>query len=186
MHYIPFCLLSIKNEDDRLFMQSLYIEHHRMMHRIALQYVHELSDVEDIVLSTFETLLQRIHLLRGLDPRVYPAYLISATQNQALMFLRKQKRNTRLMERLYQEQLTVDAPDIMDEVFFHHTLMEIIDAIKCLSAEDQQILRLKFFDRMPNREIAQLLGVAEGTVRTKLFRARRRLHAQMEVNGYDP
>lgn len=180
MHFMPLCLLAIKTEDDRVFMQMLYTEHHLLMYRAALQYVHNLPDAEDVVNSSCESLLKSIHLLRSVDPKAHSAYLLSTIHNQARMFLRKQKRECSAMERLYLEQNSNDAPGIADEVIYRYTLHEIRDLLKQLCPEDQLVLKLKCFDHLETSEIAQVMDIAESTVRSRLCRARQRLHALME------
>lgn len=180
LHFIPLCLLAIKKDDDRIFMQMLYAEHHLLMYRAALQYVHNLPDAEDVVNSACESLLKNIHLLRSVDPKAHSAYLLSTIQNQAKMFLRRQKRECSAMERLYHEQNASDAPDVTDEVIYRYTLHEIRDLLQQLCPEDQLVLKLKCFDHLENSEIAQVMDIAESTVRSRLCRARQRLHALME------
>jgi RNA polymerase sigma-70 factor (ECF subfamily) len=52
-------------------------------------------------------------------------------------------------------------------------------ALRRLSANDQEILSLRHDSELSYREIAQRLGVAEGTVMSRLFHARRRLKARL-------
>jgi RNA polymerase sigma factor (sigma-70 family) len=52
-------------------------------------------------------------------------------------------------------------------------------AMSGLSAEHQEILNLRHFQDLSYAEIAQLLGVAEGTVMSRLYRARKALAAAM-------
>ena len=49
-----------------------------------------------------------------------------------------------------------------------------------LSAEDQEIIRLKFTAEFNNRQIAKILGLSESNVGVKLFRAVKRLREDFE------
>jgi RNA polymerase sigma-70 factor (ECF subfamily) len=51
----------------------------------------------------------------------------------------------------------------------------LLDAINALSADDRLVIGARYFLELPEAEIAALGGVAPGTVKSRLFRARRRL-----------
>jgi RNA polymerase sigma factor (sigma-70 family) len=51
----------------------------------------------------------------------------------------------------------------------------LIDAINALPADDRLVIGARYFLELPEAEIAALAGVAPGTVKSRLFRARRRL-----------
>jgi RNA polymerase sigma-70 factor (ECF subfamily) len=59
-------------------------------------------------------------------------------------------------------------------------------AFNQLSARDREILALRHFEELAYREIANELGIPEGTVMSRLFHARKRLRARLEpVLGED-
>ncbi len=53
-------------------------------------------------------------------------------------------------------------------------------AIRQLPSAEQALLTLRFTDGFSNDEIAQMLGIPAGTVRSRLHRIRRRLRASLE------
>ena len=185
MHHLPLCLLAMTKSEDRAFMQALYIQHHPLMYRAAMQYVRNLPDAEDVVNSACESLFKNLHRLRSVDTKSQPAYILSTVHNQAKAFLRRKKRESSVMERLYHELETDSVPDVTDEVIYRHTLLKIRELTSQLCPEDQQVLKMKCFDHMANSEIAQIMGIAEPSVRSRLCRARHRLHALMEEADKD-
>ena len=48
-------------------------------------------------------------------------------------------------------------------------------ALSTLSARDREILALRHFDELAYKQIAESLGIPEGTVMSRLYHARRRL-----------
>jgi RNA polymerase sigma-70 factor (ECF subfamily) len=60
-------------------------------------------------------------------------------------------------------------------------LRETLDAMRLLSDEHQQALRLVGIDEHSHAEAAAEMGVAVGTAKTRLHRAREQLRAQLEV-----
>ena len=59
----------------------------------------------------------------------------------------------------------------------HSTLREALDQ---LSGPDRAVLSLRYEENFDTAEIACILGVPEGTVKSRLFHARGRLRKYME------
>jgi len=56
----------------------------------------------------------------------------------------------------------------------------LLAAIAELSAEDQEVLHLRYYLELPEREIAAAIGQQPGTVKSRLSRAKERLRATIE------
>lgn len=56
-------------------------------------------------------------------------------------------------------------------------------ALERLSAKDREILVLRHFEELSYRELADSLGIPEGTVMSRLFHARRRLRERLVAAG---
>lgn len=185
MHIFPICIIAIKDEDDCEFMQILYTKHESLMYRTALQVTHDRRDVDDAVSATCESLIRGLERIRQVNPQVRPAYIISAVRNQALMLHRRREIEQRAYEHLAATDDVLkdyETPDLDAQLYYSHALDEVMQAIRRLPAGDQTILRMKFFDKLPDPEIAALLSIQPSTVRTKLMRARRRLRAALKEN----
>lgn len=57
----------------------------------------------------------------------------------------------------------------------------LLKAISNLSERDQEIIRLRFFGRLTNRKIADVMDLKEKTVSVIIFRALQKLRARFEV-----
>lgn len=188
MHCIPICITAIKNEDDREFMQILYTRHESLMYRTALRMIHDHQDVDDAVSAACESLIRGLQRIRQVNPKVYPAYIMTAVRNQALMLRRRRGIEQRAYEHLMEQngiQKDHVTPDLDAQLYYRHALVEVMEAISGLSIDDQTILRLKFFDKLPDAEIAEMLDIQPSTVRSKVMRARRRLRAAMKEKEDD-
>lgn len=62
---------------------------------------------------------------------------------------------------------------------------ELDDALGKLKPKDRTLLHLYYYQELSTREIAELLGRKEGTVRTQLTRARQRLGTILKGEGYN-
>lgn len=188
MHCLPHCIIAIRNRDDCEFMQSLYTTHEALMYRTALQITHDLTDADDAVSAVCESLIRNLERLKQVNPKVYPAYIRSAVRNQSLMFLRRRRIEQRAYEHLIEKNAIPEEmfePDVDARLYYSHALTEVIEAICELPIDDQAILRMKFFDKLSDSEIAELLNIQPVSIRTKLSRARRRLQAALKEKEDD-
>ena len=60
-----------------------------------------------------------------------------------------------------------------------YDVWEVRQAVAGLPAEEREIVRLQHFDGLTHGEIAERLGVAVGTVKSRSFRAHKRLAAEL-------
>jgi RNA polymerase sigma factor (sigma-70 family) len=67
------------------------------------------------------------------------------------------------------------APSSERHVVDEERRRSLLDAINALPADDRLVIGARYFLDLHEAEIAELAGVARGTVKSRLFRARRRL-----------
>jgi len=117
-----------------------------------------------------------IGIVRGLrkldDPGAFPARAYRIVTNKCKDRLHREMRQRELHERLAKE----DGSD--REIDSGST--ELRDAFARLSGEMQAVLTLRYFEGFALVEIGEILGVAEGTVKSRLHRARTELKRILE------
>lgn len=57
---------------------------------------------------------------------------------------------------------------------------KLLEALHRLPTHSREILELRYFQRLSGREIAAIIGATEGSVRTRIHRALRRLRREMD------
>ena len=58
--------------------------------------------------------------------------------------------------------------------------------VRRLPTRQAQVLALHYVEDRPVRDIAELLGIAEGTVKASMHQARERLGRKLETEGWVP
>jgi len=76
-------------------------------------------------------------------------------------------------------EIDAEAPDPASGVEHGEVVQLLRQAFARLGARDREILALRHFEELAYREIADQLGIPEGTVMSRLFHARRRLRAEL-------
>jgi RNA polymerase sigma-70 factor (ECF subfamily) len=79
--------------------------------------------------------------------------------------------------------LASDAPSPEERVLWEEQVTTLLDGISQLNAADQELISLRYGSGLETAEVAQVLGIREAVVRTRLWRALHRLRAIMVVEG---
>ncbi len=137
-----------------------------MLLRIALNRVNSIAEAEDVVQSTFERLLRRQPRFENREHE--KAWLIKTAIRICIDEARKaSKRATAPLN----EEITAA---------YSEESYELLDTIRRLPERDRDAVYLYYYEEYSVKEVAKLLGEREGTTRSRLSRARKKLRAIME------
>ncbi len=141
-----------------------------MLLRIALNRVKSLPAAEDIVQMVFERLMRRRPIFES--PAHEKAWLIRVAVNLCMTDLRTESRHGELPldENIAQE--------------FGEDTYEVVDAVQALPTQDRYAVYLYYYEGYGVREIGHLLKEPEGTVSSRLSRARKKLKALLEGGNH--
>lgn len=142
-----------------------------MLMRIALNRVNSIAEAEDVVQSTFERLMKRQPRFETREHE--KAWLIKTAIRICIDEARKNARhaNVPLNEEI--------AAAYSEESF------ELLETVRRLPEHDRDAVYLYYYEEYTIREIAKILGEREGTTRSRLSRARKKLRAIMEGEDYE-
>lgn len=146
---------------DRGF-SALYRESYAPMWRLAFLLVGDRHVAEEVVQDAFAKVLGRWSSLE--QPA---AYLRTAVVKRSYDTLRRRRLTSRLA--------LVARRDIVDP-----TPDPLWDALARLPSKQRAALVLRFYEDLPVRDVAQLLGVREGTVKSLVHRGLARLREEIQ------
>lgn len=150
-------------EGDGRAFGLIYDRHSARLRRHAFSVASSAADVDDIVAIAFLEAWRRRASVRFVDNSLLPWLLVTAT-NASHNLSRSARRYRALLDRL-------PAPTVHDTPGGG----EAEDALRRMSLPDQQILTLSVVLGLTEPEVAEVLGIARGTVKSRLSRAKRRL-----------
>lgn len=158
-------------ESQRRIYESLIDRVYRTVFRVV-----GASDVDDVSQDVF------LHLFSNLDKfrfeSDFPTWAHRLAVNEALQHLRRRKR----MAAVSIAALAVDPASEQNDP----DLPELFDvALSRLDAELRIILDLKESQQLPYAQIAEIVGIPEGTVGSRLNRARRELKSHLLALGWE-
>ena len=149
-----------------------------MWERPLLYYLRRLltreEDAWDALQETWLRVVRELPRLR--DDRAFPAWAYAIARRVALGMLRR----AQALEPLPEDEgdaaiAAADPPSLRG-----FDALDIHRALERLSLAHRDVLALHFLEGFSIAEIATITGAAEGTVKSRLFHARRALHARLE------
>ena len=156
---------------DAAAWEPLVLAHQQPVFRLAYLLLGDADDAEDIAQETFLRawkFLKRFDETRSLRP-----WLLSITANLSRNRRRSAGRYVSALMRAFREQPKESPPD---EISVQITeANELWRAVQQLDMHDQQIIYLRYFLDLPVSETAEVLQIADGTVKSRLSRALEKL-----------
>jgi RNA polymerase sigma-70 factor, ECF subfamily len=164
--------------------EALVVKYQRRIARHVARYIRRASDVEDVVQETFIRAYRGLSAFRG-DSTFY-SWLYRIATNAAINALERDPAPVLLGDDAPEERADAFQPGVSDNEDPERRLMasQIADAvqraIERLQPELANALMLYEVEGKPYSEIANMLGIPIGTVRTRIFRAREFIAKRLE------
>lgn len=164
--------------DDAGASQS-YAELYRQYLPRVLNYVRLRVDGEDLAqdltAAVFERAISRQHTLR--QPGAFGAWLFRIARTTVAGYYRQRRPAVSLELAGDQPAAEPSPPDVVMRL---EELARLREALLDLSEREQEMIRLKFGGGLGNQEIAKVMRLRSGHVAVILYRALRKLRAQLE------
>ena len=159
----------VSREDINAQAARLMTDYGDSILRLAYSYLHNMSDAEDILQ---ESLIQFLKTQPELtDPVKEKAWMLRVAGNLSKNRIKYNK--LRLTDEL-QESLASDQRDDLSYVW---------EAVKQLPDKYREVVHLFYYEGYATKEIADILGRNESTVRSDIKRGRERLRTILEEGG---
>jgi RNA polymerase sigma-70 factor (ECF subfamily) len=178
---LPIGLVSLDSDLAQEFEARL-IESSTLAFRIAFAVLRHREDAEDVAQEAFTKAYRHFRQLRERDR--FRAWLVRMTWRLAMDRRRSDRRRvsreTVSVDLGAREHTTNDQIDQIDQIAAHERADRLWHAIDALPDKLRVVVVLSGIQGHDLREVAVLLGLAEGTVKSRMFAARRRLREQLQ------
>ncbi len=160
--------------------EQLVLAYQSQIYHLCLRMLGNADDAADMTQEAF------LKAWRGLETfqqeSAFSSWLYRLASNCCLDLLRSQKRRPTVsfvMEDADGEEQSYEpadeAPSPEEEAIFREEKSEIAQAMQALDEEQRQILTLRVVNDLSYAQISEILGIKEGTVKSRLARARENL-----------
>jgi RNA polymerase sigma-70 factor (ECF subfamily) len=167
---------------DQSCFEQLVRRHERKVFRLLLRMMGNREEAEDVAQETFLSLHRHGHRFRG-DAR-FSTFVYRVASNAALNRRRTLGRNRARIQKLAVRQAAGDdlpqSPrDPESAIGGGEITLAVRQALDALKPSLRLPVLLYDIEGLAYGEIAEVLGVAEGTVKSRIHRARQALRAQL-------
>lgn len=157
---------------DAAAWEPLVLAHQEAVFRLSYLLLGDPDDAEDIAQETF--LRAWNHLKRFDTTRPLRPWLLRIASNLASNRRRSAGRYLAALTRAFRNE-PASSPSIEEKSTQHLEASHLWKAVQTLSVPDQQVVYLRYFLDLSVAETAEVLKIAEGTVKSRLSRALDRL-----------
>jgi RNA polymerase sigma-70 factor (ECF subfamily) len=174
-------LISRIASGDRLAMQVLYARHHVRVYRFVLRMVGNSTTAEDLISEVFLDVWRQAAKFEARSAA--STWLMAIARFKALSVLRR-KPEEELDEETAEaiEDLTDDPETTVQKKDKGEILRKCLTG---LSPDHREIIDLVYYHEKSVEEVAEMVGIPEATVKTRMFYARKKLSELLKAAGVD-
>ena len=166
---------------ERAALGEVYDAHHAAVRAFARRLVGEAAAAEDLVHEVFVALPRAARNFRGQSS--LRTFLISIAVNHARHHVRAASRRRSAFDRLEREPLA-GAPNPEHAAERKRLAEALTRALDALPIEQRVAFVLCEVEERTSVDAARIVGVPEGTMRTRLFHAKKKLRGELEREGF--
>jgi RNA polymerase sigma-70 factor (ECF subfamily) len=167
---------------DKRAMEALFERHNVRVYRFVLRLAGNASHAEDIVSEVFLEVWRRAGAFEG-KSRV-STWLLAIARHKAYDARRRHAATTPLDDDMAAAIIDpADNPEMAANRGNRDALIRT--CLAQLSPAHREIINLVYYHERSVKEIAQIAGIPEGTVKTRMFHARRRTAELLMAAGVD-
>jgi RNA polymerase sigma-70 factor (ECF subfamily) len=172
-------LLGLIAKGDKDAMRVLFARHNLRVYRFLLRMVGNEATAEDLLNEVF------VHVWRTADRfearSQVSTWILGIARYKALTALR-----SRTFDELDEEvaeaiEDTADDPEVAVQKAERSALLQ--SCLSQLSTAHRQVVDLVYYHEQSIEEVAQIIGVPQNTVKTRVFHARKRIAELMAAQG---
>ena len=166
---------------DQPAMQVLYARHHVHVYRFILRLVRNEATAEDLVSEVFLDVWRQAGRFEGRSQ--VTTWLLAIARFKALSALRRRSEDELSDEVAAAIEDPGDDPgDALQKSDRNAVLRQCIST---LSLEHREIIDLVYYHEKSVEEVAEIVGIPEGTVKTRMFYARKKLAEMLSAQGLE-
>lgn len=181
-------LVQAARSGDQGAFGKLVEQHYTMVYNLALRMVGNPEDAADLTQEAFLNAWRGLSKFGGQSS--FSTWLYRLASNACIDFLRREKRRSALSITLEDEDDEDRQADFPDDRWSPERELErkelrqaLQDGLAALSPEHREVLLLRETEGLSYQEIAQCLDLEEGTVKSRIARARLALKDYLQKSG---
>ena len=175
-----FYLSLIESDEDKSKFERLYYEYNKLMKYVAIKEIHDEYLAEDAVHEAFIKLTRYIKGIDENESHKTKAFIVIVVKSVCKDMLRKLKQ-----DKFFSLEEIDNIGCTNNEAFKNIELQDVYSAIESLSDTYREIIELKVYYDLSDKQIADIVGIDNSAVRKRLQRGREILRKKLAEGGED-
>ena len=165
------------------YFESLYHQKRALMFKVVCKYVYEPDLREDVFQEAFIRIMKCEDKLRSMTQEEIDAFIVFVIRYAAIDYYRKTRPDDTIA---FDNDILLNIIARKEADYTKVGDLEKVDLammMQQLPQEDQLLLVGKYYIGLSNAELCDIVGGSPEKVRTRLFRAKERVHALWQKSG---
>jgi RNA polymerase sigma-70 factor, ECF subfamily len=168
-------------QGDRLAMQVLFARHQVRVYRFVLRLVGNQAVAEDLISEVFLDVWRQADRFEGRS--AVSTWLLAIARFKALSLMRRKPDEELDEETAGAIEDRSDDPEVAVQKKDKSAALR--KCLGVLSPEHREVIDLVYYHEKTVQEVAEIVGIPEATVKTRMFYARTRLSELLKTAGID-
>ncbi|PIB28046.1 RNA polymerase subunit sigma-70 [Maribacter sp. 4U21] len=164
--------------NDRNAQLQLYQQYCDGMYAVAMRFVKNSNDAEDVLQESFVKAFQKLHQFKG--EVTFGAWLKKIVVHKCIDFLKSKKQHMVSLDETYMTPVAEEGWTVEDGI----SLEVVKKEIEKLSEKYKYVVLMYLVEGFDHKEIAQVLDITETTCRTRLLRGKGQLKELLKTKRY--
>lgn len=174
-------LLGLIAKGDQVALQELYVRFEVPLFRFLSRMLRNEALAEELVNETF---LEIWRAAANFEGRSQPSsWMFGIARNKALSVMRKRSEYT--LDDEMAEKISDDADTPEQAAMKGSKAERIRQCLEKLKPNHREIVELVYYQEKTIKEVSDIIGIPENTVKTRMFHARKQLTTVMQQAGID-
>jgi len=178
-------IASIKDENERNFIEELYTKHNKHMWKYAMYLTKNKDEADEIIQISFEKIIRCIGAVKKINCCKMDSYMVSIVRNSYNTLLIKRYKEKENIEYIDSDELAdLETYDDYESVLERSSSSDILVALENMPDKYKMVLKLKYVYEFDDNQIAKTIGVQTNSVRMYKTRALRMLADRLKGSEY--
>lgn len=170
---------------DQSAFETIYRLQYNHIYYIAFQYAKKKEAAEDVVQDVFIEIFKSLHQLD--TPQHFNAWMNRIVYHSFLRTIRNKQDTMRvhMAEEGFEEFIHDTEQYSPEEAYHHNQARQDVEAVfEEMTVDLQEVARMRFFDELSMKEIADVLEIPVGTVKSRINRVRSTVQNRLDMSNY--
>ena len=160
------------NAGNPVDFKTIYDATMQMLYKVAYRVVNDEEAAEDLAHDSLIKANEKSLVFPSINDAKY--WLIRVVKNASINYIKRKERERKAYEKvLYEDHRKADTGEI--DLLKQEAANKAREALKKLPGNLQDVLMLREYAELNYKEIGRILGITEGNVKVRIFRAREQL-----------